>query len=195
MKYFFLVRSLGVGVVLPLTLGLGSCSRGPETYVAVPGSAPVAASALAPVAAPPVAPATGQPSQPSAPESARPPGRPSSSVTAATVRAAQPPVAAPALASVERSGRAATYTQAGRVLDESGLPLVGATVLLRGTTKGTSTDATGGYTLEVPRGENTFLIGYAGYEDETASSHDGQPLNVTLLPLPTSKTKSRRGNR
>jgi hypothetical protein len=78
------------------------------------------------------------------------------------------------------------------VLDESGRPLVGATVMLRGTTKGTSTDASGSYSLEVPNGENTFVVGYGGYQDETASTRDGQPLNVTLLPSPTSKAKSRR---
>ncbi|QKG56612.1 carboxypeptidase-like regulatory domain-containing protein [Hymenobacter sp. BRD128] len=69
---------------------------------------------------------------------------------------------------------------------------MGATVMLRGSTKGTSTDANGSYTLEVPNGENTFVVGYGGYQDETATSHDGQPLNVTLLPSPNSKVKSRR---
>lgn len=97
------------------------------------------------------------------------------------------------------TGPAATYLQAGRVLDESGQPLVGATVLLRGTSRGTSTDASGSYLLEVPKGENTFLVGYAGYEDETASSHDGQPLTVTLLPAPgaspSSPAKGRRRQR
>ena len=73
------------------------------------------------------------------------------------------------------------------MLDESGQPLVGATVMLRGSTYGTSTDATGSYMLQVPKGENTFVIGYAGYEDETASSYDGQPLTVTLLPSPNTR--------
>jgi hypothetical protein len=96
------------------------------------------------------------------------------------------PVAAPAPAAPT------TRTQAGRVLDESGRPLVGATVLLRGSSKGTSTDASGSFTLEVPSGENTFLVGYGGYEDETATSRDGQPLNVTLLPSAKGKSRGRR---
>ena len=93
-------------------------------------------------------------------------------------------------------------TQAGRVLDESGQPLVGATVILRGTTKGTSTDATGGYSLQVPAGDNTLVVGYGGYEDEIATTHNAQPLTVTLLPkagatmssvpVPNPKTKGRR---
>jgi hypothetical protein len=85
-----------------------------------------------------------------------------------------------------------TRTQAGRILDENGRPLIGATVMLRGSTKGTSTDASGSYSLEVPTGANTFVVGYGGYEDETATSDDGQPLNVTLLPTPNGKAKSRR---
>jgi hypothetical protein len=93
-------------------------------------------------------------------------------------------------------------TQAGRVLDESGQPLVGATVLLRGTTKGTSTDATGSYSLEVPAGDNILVVGYGGYEDELATTHNAQPVTVTLLPkagttmssapVPTPKAKGRR---
>jgi hypothetical protein len=96
-------------------------------------------------------------------------------------------------------------TQAGRVLDESGQPLVGATVLLRGTTKGTSTDITGGYSLEVPAGDNILVVGYGGYEDEIATTHNAQPLTVTLLPkpgatmssvpVPNPKTKARRERR
>jgi hypothetical protein len=61
---------------------------------------------------------------------------------------------------------------------------VGATVLLKGTTRGTSTDANGDYALPVPLGLNTFVVAYAGYQEETAQSRDGQPLTVTLLPVP-----------
>ncbi|MVN75551.1 hypothetical protein GO988_04355 [Hymenobacter sp. HMF4947] len=88
----------------------------------------------------------------------------------------------------------ATRTQAGRVLDEAGQPLVGATIMLQGSTKGTSTDANGSYSLEVPSGENTFIFGYGGYEDEVVKCHDGQPLTVTLLPTP-GKDKMRKKRR
>lgn len=100
--------------------------------------------------------------------------------------------AAPVPEPVVAPAAPATRTQAGRILDENGHPLIGATVMLRSSTKGTSTDASGSYLLEVPTGSNTFVVGYGGYEDETASSTDGQPLNVTLLPTPSGKAKSRR---
>ena len=131
---------------------------------------------------------------------ARPAGAVPHSALEATASSAAAPVAGPLPAAARpEHDRAVTRIQAGRVLDESGQPLVGATVILRGTTRGTSTDATGGYMLEVPRGENTFVVGYAGYENETASSHDGQPLTVTLLPVPATSpappVKSPRGRR
>ncbi len=95
------------------------------------------------------------------------------------------PVAAPAAAP-------AAVPLAGRVLDEYGKPLVGATVMLKGSTKGTSTDASGNYTLDVPAGESTLTYGYGGYEDEVVQAHAGQPLNVTLTPRPDTKKHRRR---
>ncbi|HET9503118.1 MAG TPA: carboxypeptidase-like regulatory domain-containing protein [Hymenobacter sp.] len=90
------------------------------------------------------------------------------------------PEAAPALAMSAVNRR----IQAGRIIDEAGQPLVGATVLLKGTTRGTSTDANGDYALPVPLGLNTFVVAHTGYQEEVAQSRDGQPLTVTLLPVP-----------
>lgn len=199
MKLFFSVRSWrAISLLLVLAGGLASCSRGPEASAAAPASAPVRASALAPMPAQPAAAPTGRASQATTFGSASPAARlaaPNATAPEIPIAIALPAVLKPKAAPV----RVATYAQAGRVLDESGQPLVGATVLLRGSTHGTSTDATGGYVLEVPRGENTFVIGYAGYEDETASSHDGQPLTITLLPVPAASpsppAKGRRGQR
>ena len=95
-----------------------------------------------------------------------------------TRAAATPAASAPAIGSPNRR------IQSGRIIDEAGQPLVGATVLLKGTTLGTSTDANGDYSLPVPLGTNTFVVAYSGYQDEEAQSRDGQPLTVTLLPIP-----------
>ena len=120
-----------------------------------------------------------------------------SSVAAAPTGAGLVPAASPTPAAefvAPAPAAPATRTQAGRVLDEAGHPLAGATVMLKGSTQGTSTDANGNYTFEVPGGENTFVVGYGGYEDETATARDGQPLNVTLVPHP-SASRSRRGRK
>lgn len=85
----------------------------------------------------------------------------------------------------------ANVTVSGKIEDENGRPLVGATVFLKGSSKGTSTDANGNYTMEVPGGsDNTLMYGYAGYDDEVVRSRGSQPVNVTLTPR--AKTKKRR---
>lgn len=98
--------------------------------------------------------------------------------------AAPEPEAAPAAAP-------ATVVVVGRVLDEDGKPMAGATIMLKGSTKAISTDATGSYTLEIPAGDNTLLYGYGGYEDQVVHAHGGQPINVTLTPHPGTKKRHR----
>jgi hypothetical protein len=105
--------------------------------------------------------------------------------------AARPPAGAalsPSRAAAEAEAKAVALgsptrrIQSGRIVDEAGQPLVGATVLLKGTNRGASTDANGDYSLPVPLGTNTFIFAYSGYEQEVAQSRDGQPLLITLLP-------------
>ena len=80
----------------------------------------------------------------------------------------------------------------GRIEDENGRPLVGATVMLKGSSKGTSTDANGNYSMEVPGGtDNTLVYGYGGYEDEVVRSNGAKPLNVTLTPRAKAGRKRR----
>ena len=83
----------------------------------------------------------------------------------------------------------AFYTLSGRILDENGRPLAGATVLLKGSRKGTGTDANGNYSLEVPAGDNHLVYGYGGYLDQEVRARGSQPVNVTLLPAESGKRR------
>ncbi|WP_201985975.1 carboxypeptidase-like regulatory domain-containing protein [Hymenobacter rubidus] len=90
---------------------------------------------------------------------------------------------APAPAPAPEAAAPANVTVSGKIEDENGRPLVGATVLLKGSSKGTSTDANGNYSLEVPNdNDNTLIYGYGGYDDEIVRAKGSQPLNVTLTP-------------
>ncbi|MBH8556879.1 carboxypeptidase-like regulatory domain-containing protein [Hymenobacter negativus] len=112
----------------------------------------------------------------------------------AVAAAAPAPVeAAPAPAPVAAPEPAAptTVTMSGKIEDENGRPLVGATVLLKGSSKGTSTDANGNYTLEVPSGDNTLIYGYGGYDDEEVRNSGSKPVNVTLTPRAKASRKRR----
>lgn len=53
----------------------------------------------------------------------------------------------------------------GRVLDESGEPLIGVNVLVSGTTVGTITDIDGSYSIELPHGAEFLEISFTGFEN------------------------------
>ncbi|GAB3324928.1 carboxypeptidase-like regulatory domain-containing protein [Hymenobacter humi] len=111
---------------------------------------------------------------------------------AAPAPAPAPEPVAEAPAAAPEPAAPANVTMAGRILDENGRPLVGATVLVKGSSKGTSTDANGNYSIEVPGGEDHSLIfGYGGYDDEIVRVSGSKPVNVTLTPRAKASKKRR----
>ena len=70
-------------------------------------------------------------------------------------------------------------TVTGVVVDAAGIPVIGANVIVKGTTVGTITDFDGNYSLEVP--ENAVLqISYIGYLTEEVTVGNKSSINVTL---------------
>jgi len=53
----------------------------------------------------------------------------------------------------------------GVITDENGDPLIGASVLVQGTSTGTVTDMDGRYSLEVPEGADKIIVSYTGYKN------------------------------
>ncbi len=70
----------------------------------------------------------------------------------------------------------------GRVTDNTGNGLPGVTVLLKGTTTGTTTNAEGNYSLSVPDGNGTLVFSYVGYVAEEVSINNQTVINVSLVP-------------
>ena len=70
----------------------------------------------------------------------------------------------------------------GRVTDAKGQPVVGASVIIRGTTQGVSTDAEGRFALRVPPPVATaqLEINYLGYEPVIVSVGSRTSFDVTL---------------
>ena len=54
----------------------------------------------------------------------------------------------------------------GKVLDTAGEALIGATILVKGTTVGTTTDVDGSFKLSLPEDQNILIISYTGYTDQ-----------------------------
>ena len=67
----------------------------------------------------------------------------------------------------------------GTVTGQDGSPVIGATVVVEGTTLGTSTDMQGKYTLAAPA-NGTLLISFIGYEDAKVAIGGKTTVNVTL---------------
>lgn len=87
----------------------------------------------------------------------------------------------------------ATTTLRGRILDENGAPLVGATVLDKASGRGVSTNQEGNYELQVPAtGAARLQYGFGGYHDEEVLTQSQQVQNVTLLPDATKKALQRK---
>ena len=66
----------------------------------------------------------------------------------------------------------------GQVLDDGGQPLPGASIVIKGTTTGTTTDFDGNFTIEATDGD-TLVISYIGFESKEVVV-SGSTMNVTL---------------
>lgn len=74
-------------------------------------------------------------------------------------------------------------TISGTITDAaSGEPLIGANILVVGTSSGTITDFDGNYTLEIPAGATELEVSYTGYGSQRYTISAGDVLNMTLTP-------------
>jgi NAD(P)-dependent dehydrogenase (short-subunit alcohol dehydrogenase family) len=65
----------------------------------------------------------------------------------------------------------------GVIMDETGEPLIGANVMIKGSTIGTSTDINGSYTLDIPDYAKVIIVSYTGYNSlETAINSNNMNL-------------------
>ena len=87
------------------------------------------------------------------------------------ISAQQASAATESVASVQQSRQAT-----GRVADSQG-PLIGATVMEKGTNNGTVTDFNGNFTLSVKSGA-TLVVSYVGYETQEVRA--GENMHITL---------------
>lgn len=70
----------------------------------------------------------------------------------------------------------------GKVTDENGEPLPGVSILIKGTSKGVSTDVSGNYSLVVPNSNAILLFTYTGYQSREVIVGGQSQVNVQLVP-------------
>lgn len=74
---------------------------------------------------------------------------------------------------------AQNVTIKGVVKDETGLPVPSATIMVKGTTNGTQTDANGSYSISAPS-NGTLVITYIGYATQEIAISGKTTINVNL---------------
>src|SRR5690606_4436643 len=79
----------------------------------------------------------------------------------------------------QEPGNGKNVTINGTVTDTTGLPLIGAAVVIEGTESGTVTDQEGKYEISVPQG-STLTFCYIGFEPRQVEIGDQSTINVTL---------------
>lgn len=74
------------------------------------------------------------------------------------------------------------FTVHGKVVDESGEELPGATVLIKGSTKGTVVDRSGKFSLDIPTKEAELVISFVGFKTivQPVFSDKNKPIKLTM---------------
>lgn len=74
----------------------------------------------------------------------------------------------------------AQKTISGTVTDTNGEPIIGASVLVKGTSQGVVTDLDGRYILKDVADKATLSISYVGYKPQNISTNGRASINITL---------------
>ena len=70
----------------------------------------------------------------------------------------------------------------GRVTDENNQPIPGVNVLIKGTSRGASTDVNGQYTISVDNENSVLIFSYVGYMSQEITVGGRTVIDVTLSP-------------
>ena len=74
----------------------------------------------------------------------------------------------------------AQSTVTGVVKDKSGEPIVGASILIKGTSTGTVTDINGNFTIQKAEPSDVLVISSIGFANQNVKVGNQTKLNVTL---------------
>ena len=72
-------------------------------------------------------------------------------------------------------------TVKGFVKDDKGDPMIGVTLIVKGTNFGTVSNADGSYSIDVPYGGATLMVSYIGYAPQEINVNNRTKIDITLL--------------
>ncbi|MEO6000346.1 MAG: SusC/RagA family TonB-linked outer membrane protein [Chitinophagaceae bacterium] len=85
-----------------------------------------------------------------------------------------------AVKSKEVKKKDSVHTVLGKINDEKGEPLIGATVIVAGTQIATAASSTGNFMLRLPDGKNELIISSVGFEDTVISVSKLSAITITM---------------
>lgn len=78
--------------------------------------------------------------------------------------------------------KVAPHKISGVILDENGEPLIGATVRIKGTNTGATTDLDGNYTIETTEADPVIEYSYVGYKSMEVKADGKSTVDVDMTP-------------
>ncbi|MFY0254060.1 TonB-dependent receptor [Chitinophaga sp. 30R24] len=89
----------------------------------------------------------------------------------------------------EKMAADSSITVTGRIVNEQGEPIPGATVRIQNSVSGTAADAEGKFTLKVPSRKSLLLVSFIGYDTKTVAVTNS-PITIQLKPANTALTET-----
>jgi len=83
---------------------------------------------------------------------------------------------------------AQTKPVTGKITDENGNPVPGATVQVKGTSTGTATTADGTFKLNVPASATSLVVSFVGYVQQEITIAGKSDFSISLVPTSTTLT-------
>ncbi|MFZ4726957.1 MAG: carboxypeptidase-like regulatory domain-containing protein, partial [Paludibacter sp.] len=80
----------------------------------------------------------------------------------------------------QKTNQTAAKKISGKVTDEKGEPILGATVLVKGFSTGTITNAMGAFSLTLPANAKTLSLSYIGYKSQEIIVGNANVYNIVL---------------
>src|SRR5690606_6532995 len=77
-------------------------------------------------------------------------------------------------------GQVGSNTITGKVTDDTGVPIPGATVVIKGSAVGTVTDIEGNYSLTLSANAETLVFSFVGMATQEVAIGNQNQINVTL---------------
>ena len=69
----------------------------------------------------------------------------------------------------------------GKITDQKGETLLGATIMAKGTTVGTVSDFNGNFVMEIPENTKTLVVTYVGYDTQEVAVNNESFISIVLL--------------